>query len=45
MNTCRMCGRLTNNLQNRWYQYDNGEQFIASVCPSCVALHDKLVTK
>jgi len=43
MKTCEMCGRDSNKLQNRWYQYDNGQQFIASVCSCCADLHSKLV--
>lgn len=27
----------------RWYQYDNGEQFIGDVCEKCTKLHDKLI--
>lgn len=40
---CKMCGHVTFNLVQRWYQYDNGEQFIASVCPPCAKIHDRLV--
>ena len=44
--TCDMCGKeAPNKISNRWYQYDNGEQFIARVCPKCAALHNQLVKK
>ena len=45
MKVCHMCGWETNNMQNRWYQYDNGQRFIASICTSCAELHKKLSTK
>ena len=41
---CKMCGWETKNLVNRWYQYDNGERFVASVCANCADLHSKLTT-
>lgn len=40
--TCPMCGRDSKYLVNRWYQYDNGQRFIAYVCKKCAKLHDKL---
>ena len=43
MNKCEMCGRETNQLQNRFYGYDNGENFMAPVCQSCADLHDSLL--
>lgn len=43
-NNCEMCGWKTNNLQNRTYVYDNGEQFNAAVCSNCADLHSRLVT-
>lgn len=43
MNNCEMCGRKGFNMFGRWYQYDNGEQFIAQVCSSCADLHEKLI--
>lgn len=42
MSDCPMCGRKSDNLQNRWYQYDNSQRFIAYVCKKCAELHDKL---
>ena len=40
---CEMCGRQGFTFVGRWYQYDNGEQFIAQVCSTCSDLHSKLV--
>jgi hypothetical protein len=45
MSDCPMCGRKSDNLQNRWYQYDNGQRFIASICTNCAELHKKLSTQ
>jgi transposase len=45
MSNCPMCGKKSDSLSARWYQYDNGEQFRSFVCPSCSKLHDKLVGK
>ena len=42
LNRCQMCGHKSQKLQNRWYQYDNGQRFIASICTNCAELHDKL---
>jgi hypothetical protein len=42
MHECQMCGHKSEKLQNRWYQYDNGQRFIAPVCMNCAELHDKL---
>lgn len=42
---CKMCGFATKNLTNRSYQYDNGEQFVAAVCPNCADLHGRLTNK
>jgi hypothetical protein len=42
---CPMCGKPSNHLIARWYQYDNDEQFIAWVCKKCVDTHDKVVVK
>jgi hypothetical protein len=39
---CVMCGKKE-NLVNRWYQYDSGEQFVSLVCPNCVKLHTNLI--
>lgn len=43
MTNCEMCGRKGSTFVQHWYQYDNGEQFRASVCSSCSDLHSKLV--
>lgn len=43
MDKCQMCGRESITFTNLWYQYDNGERFIASVCSICSDLHSKLV--
>jgi hypothetical protein len=45
MNECPMCGKEAKRLVGRWYQYDNGEQFIAWVCTACADLHANLVSK
>ena len=42
---CQMCGKQSIKLTNRWYQYDNGERFVASVCQSCANLHFSLIQK
>jgi hypothetical protein len=42
---CNMCGKAAKELSKRWYQYDNGEQFVAYVCKACVQLHFKLSMK
>lgn len=42
---CSMCGKKSNNLQNRSYVYDNGEQFVAAVCSGCQKVHARLVSK
>lgn len=41
---CEMCGK-GQRAANRWYKYDNGDQYLATVCRACADLHDKLVTK
>jgi hypothetical protein len=43
MKTCEMCGKKTEFVTNRMYQYDNGEQFNAAVCGACAELHARLV--
>lgn len=43
-NPCQMCGWAYATNQ-RWYKYDNGEQFKALICNSCADLHSKLVNK
>jgi transcription elongation factor Elf1 len=40
---CGMCGHVTFSVTNRWYQYDNGEQFLAAVCPVCAGTHQQLL--
>lgn len=45
MKECPLCGKPAEVLTGRWYQYDNGEQFIQWVCDRCVALHDELVAR
>ena len=45
MSKCQMCGKESTKVTNRWYQYDNGERFIASVCASCADLHLSLMQK
>ncbi len=41
---CPMCGRTSDRWINRWYQYDNGNKFMAYACPECAKLHDELVS-
>jgi hypothetical protein len=41
MDKCLMCGTL-GWLTYKWYQYDNGEQFLERVCVKCAKLHNKL---
>lgn len=45
MQDCPMCGRESKHLVGRWYQYDNGEQFIEWVCTRCADAHAKAVKK
>lgn len=45
MSNCEMCGQSTSKSIGRWHQYDNGEQFIATVCQNCAELHDRLANK
>ena len=45
MMTCEMCGKESPLMTNRWYKYDNGEQFRAIVCLACARLHDRLTDK
>jgi predicted nucleic acid-binding Zn-ribbon protein len=40
-----MCGGKADNLQNRSYVYDNGEQFVVAVCPKCQEVHFKMLQK
>jgi hypothetical protein len=40
---CQLCGKKDLKMFRRWYQYDNGEQFIGDVCEKCTKLHDKLI--
>ena len=39
---CPMCGTKDQPLTVRSYQYDNGQQYLAWVCPDCVDLHDRV---
>ena len=43
MNECPMCGRDASRLVARWYQYDNGQQFVSWVCMACADQHARLV--
>lgn len=44
MNTCEMCGFQGKFiLYGKYYQYDNGEQFVAQVCGKCLWQHNQLV--
>ena len=43
MNECPMCGKNSNRFVGRWYQYDNGEQFLSWVCTACADQHAKFV--
>lgn len=45
MKDCLMCGRQTKRLVGRWYQYDNGERFLAWVCTRCADLHAELIKR
>ena len=46
MKTCEMCGFEGNfPTYNKWYQYDNGERFLAAVCGKCVWQHNILTGK
>jgi hypothetical protein len=38
---CAMCGTNA-TLVNRWFRYDNGQQELLPVCPSCADLHSSL---
>lgn len=42
---CVMCGKKSQRLVGRWYQYANGEQFLEYVCARCAELHTKLVNR
>jgi hypothetical protein len=43
MKTCPMCGYEGDfPTYGKWYQYDNGERFIAHVCGKCVWQHNIL---
>ena len=39
---CDLCGKYP-SISNRWYVYDDGEQFIAKVCGKCSSLHKQLL--
>ena len=39
---CELCGKRS-AITHRWYKYDSGEQFIASVCGKCADLHTRLL--
>ncbi len=39
---CELCGKFEATTR-RWYQYDNGEQFIANICYKCSELHSQLL--
>jgi formate dehydrogenase maturation protein FdhE len=43
LENCPMCGHATFNSVVKVYQYDNGEQFRASVCPPCAVVHQQLM--
>ena len=37
MKTCPMCGYEGNFVTyNKYYEYDNGERFVAAVCGKCL---------
>lgn len=42
---CDLCGKAVKKLAYCWYQYDNGEQFRASVCKQCKEIHSTLIGK
>ena len=42
---CPMCGKNAVKTVKRFYQYDNGEQFVNWVCDKCSNLHTELLTK
>jgi hypothetical protein len=42
---CVMCGKNTKRLIGRWFQYDNGEQFLEYVCTKCAEFHTRLLNK
>ncbi len=42
---CVMCGKKSQCLVGRWYQYANGEQFLEYVCARCAELHTKLINR
>ena len=39
---CSLCGRNA-TLVYRWYQHDNGQQDLTSVCPVCADSHASVV--
>ena len=39
---CLLCGKQAQRLFVKWYKYDNGEQFRASVCATCADIHTQL---
>ena len=42
---CNMCGKTAKALVERWYQYDNGQTFVAFVCEPCSDLHASMIMK
>ena len=45
MTNCGICGKATNIRITKWFQYDNGEQFRASVCANCADWHNTQTEK
>ena len=45
LKNCKMCGNSADNLKNKSYVYDNGEQFVVAVCPKCQEVHFQLLNK
>ena len=41
---CPLCGKQAQHLKIKWYEYDNGEQFRASVCATCADIHHSITT-
>jgi uncharacterized Zn finger protein len=43
MASCGICSKADKKLVKRWYQYDNGEQFVTYVCVNCADVHAQLL--
>jgi hypothetical protein len=43
MASCGICTQADKKLVKRWYQYDNGEQFVTYVCTKCAGVHEHLL--